>query len=255
MNLPYSEHKILYIAGCIVLAVSYAMAANPLSVASCVADAALYAAMLFGVGCALWYIFRYAFPQSGFYTLLFLSMLAVLTAALIVGLESALMYLCFPDLFGHFASTIPVRLFINLLLFATARLSYLVYCTEESAKQPVPTETPISQREYTERFTVRSGQKIKVIPIEEIIYIQAEGDYIDINTLEGHWLKEQTMKTTEEQLPHDRFIRVHRSYIVNISQISRIERYGEQQQLTLRNGEKIRISATGYKALRSRLRL
>ena len=106
-----------------------------------------------------------------------------------------------------------------------------------------------------DRLTVRYGQKIKIIPIHEIIYVKADGDYVTIYTAEGHWLKEQTMKHTEDILPQDRFVRTHRSYIVNINHINRIERYSDQQLIVLSNGEKIKISNARYQVLKQRLGL
>ncbi|MBP9638020.1 MAG: LytTR family transcriptional regulator DNA-binding domain-containing protein, partial [Bacteroidaceae bacterium] len=62
-------------------------------------------------------------------------------------------------------------------------------------------------------------------------------------------------KSFEAQLSPDVFIRLHRSYIININKISKIERYGQQQQVQLFNGEMIRISVRGYKLLKDRLNL
>jgi hypothetical protein len=102
-----------------------------------------------------------------------------------------------------------------------------------------------------DRITVRTGQKIKIIPIEDILYIKADGDYISIRAVGGgNWLKEQTMKHTEDLLPSDRFVRIHRSCIVNIRHISRIERNGEKRQVVLHNSEKIKISVARYQTLR-----
>jgi len=255
MNPPYLKYKSTYITVCASLAVIYAVVAGPLSVVSVAADTILYSVMLYAAGIALWNIIRYGFPHNDLYSWLFLSMSAVFISAVIVGVESAMMYIFFTKLFAGFAPTIPVRLFINLLLFVIARLYCFVYVAQLPDEVAPVSEHPVEREKAIERFTVRNGNKIKVIPVEEILYISAEGDYIDIYTAEGHWLKEQTMKQTEVQLPFDSFIRVHRSYIVNVHHISRIERYGEQQQLTLRNGQKIRISANGYKMLRSRLGL
>ena len=116
-------------------------------------------------------------------------------------------------------------------------------------KQPNVIKAPI------DRITVRSGQKINIIPIDEIIFIKADGDYISINTTKGYWLKEQTMKYTEEMLPANRFLRIHRSYIININHISRIERYGEKHQIVLHNNEKIKVSAARYQVLKQALGL
>jgi DNA-binding LytR/AlgR family response regulator len=111
------------------------------------------------------------------------------------------------------------------------------------------------QAELIERITVKVGTKIKVIAVDDIIYFKAEDDYVSVVTSEGHWLKSERMKDYEESLPGNMFARVHRSYIVNISKISKIERYGQKQMLSLNNGEQIRISMTGYKVLREKLNL
>ncbi len=109
--------------------------------------------------------------------------------------------------------------------------------------------------EAMERITVKVGTKIKVIPVDDIVCLKAEDDYVSVITAEGHWLKSERLKDYGMSLPADRFARVHRSYIVNISKISKIERYGQRQMLSLSNGEQIRISMTGYKVLREKLNL
>jgi hypothetical protein len=119
-----------------------------------------------------------------------------------------------------------------------------------AAIDPPPSNRITANPLPSDRITVRTGQRIKIIPIEDIIYIKADGDYISIKTSDGNWLKEQTMKYTEDMLPADRFVRIHRSYIVNVNHISRIERYGEKQQVELHNNEKIKISPARYQTLR-----
>ena len=86
--------------------------------------------------------------------------------------------------------------------------------------------------------------------------MKAESDYVHIFTEKGKYLKEQTMKFFEENLLPSRFVRVHRSYIVNVDAISRVELYEKQTQLlTLKNGMQIRMSQAGYKLLKSILKL
>jgi DNA-binding LytR/AlgR family response regulator len=102
----------------------------------------------------------------------------------------------------------------------------------------------------TDRITVRIGTRLKIIPLETIMYIQSDGDYISIRTSEGRYLKEQTMKYTEDILPSSHFLRIHRSYIINLTYISRIEREGDRQSIILSNNEKIKISAARYQALK-----
>ena len=120
--------------------------------------------------------------------------------------------------------------------------------TEKDEPQAEPAEV-------IERITVKVGTKIKVIPVDDIVCLKAEDDYVSVITAEGHWLKSERLKDYDIFLPTDKFARVHRSYIVNISKISKIERYGQRQMLSLSNGEQIRISMTGYKVLREKLNL
>lgn len=110
--------------------------------------------------------------------------------------------------------------------------------------------------ENLERVAVKSGQKIHVILVPDIVYIQSDGDYVQIVTAQSRYLKEETMKYFEASLPRNQFVRVHRSYIVNVEKILRIELYEKQNQmLTLTNGDQIRASVAGYRKLRTILNL
>ena len=253
---PIIEYKRTYIIACFTTAMVYALLVGEQSLVCRVTDGVIYGVILFPTGIVLWNIFRYAIPSKrelGFQYILLIT-LAILTSCLIVGVETFAIYIFFTDCFTDFAPTIPVRLFISLLLFIIYRLFYLSYLTE--GDRSVNTiESPPAQTEIIDRITVRNGHKIKIIPVNDILFLRADGDYVDIYTAEGHWLKEQTMKYTEEVMPPDRFVRTHRSYIVNIHHISRIERYGEQQLLILSNGEKIKISNARYQILKQRLGL
>ena len=104
-----------------------------------------------------------------------------------------------------------------------------------------------------ERVITRLGSKITVIPVEKIWYIEAADDYVMIHSELGKHLKERTMKYFEAHLPADRFIRIHRSYIVNISSIKSLELYSKDAYLAiLHNGDKLKVSAEGYKRLREK---
>jgi hypothetical protein len=128
---------------------------------------------------------------------------------------------------------------------------------EIAPQQEVPENAPeAAELEKLERIAVRIGTKINVITIPEVVYFQAEGDYVRIFTDTGKFLKEDTLKFYQLRLPETEFVRVHRSYLVNVTKILRIELYEKQsQQLTLSNGDKLRISASGYKRLREVLGL
>ena len=220
-------------AACFLIAAMYAFTlGRSLPVSFRLTDIAIYGGLLCLSGFILWNTFKFATPPCYMlkFRLMFMLLFAVLTSLLITGSESFTLYLLYPSLFDSFISSIPARLFITLLLFTIIRLFYIVYYEKGKIpgknpdtieKQTVPDETAntfqapdisgkitqdaVTYTEYrlnpennttspTDRITVRSGQKIKIIPIKDIIYIKADGDYISINTSEGNWLKEQTMK-------------------------------------------------------------
>jgi len=247
MNI-FHEYTKSYIAACFAVAAIYAFVAGSrggISLALLFADALIYGGLLCLTGFVLWNIYRFAMPAA--YSVPIYGFITLLTGICVTGVEVFAIYLSFPSLFGTFAATIPVRLMITLLIYIILRLLYVAYCKSASVAVEAPEEQTAG---IAERLTVRVGQKIKIIPINEVIFIKADGDYISINSADGSWLKEQTMNETESMLPSDRFVRIHRSYIVNINFISRIERYGERQQIMLSGGEKIRISAARYHVLK-----
>lgn len=101
------------------------------------------------------------------------------------------------------------------------------------------------------RVVVKTGNKVKIIPIHEIQYLEADDDFVKIITAEGTFLKNKTMTFYEQTLDAQQFVRVHRSYIVHISQITKIEPYQKETHLAiLRNGQQIPISKTGYAKLK-----
>ena len=110
--------------------------------------------------------------------------------------------------------------------------------------------------EFLQRIAVKSRHKVSVVPIDDVIYLEAEGDYVMIHTMDSKHLKEKTMKYFETHLDPDRFIRVHRSFIVNADYILRIELYDkESYRVMLKNNAVIKASSTGYKILKQKLQL
>ena len=108
----------------------------------------------------------------------------------------------------------------------------------------------------SERIVVKNAGKIKIIPITEIKYLEAADDYVKIITEEGSFLKNKTMGFFEETLPNQQFVRTHRSYIVNVGEITRIDPYEKENHLAiLRSGARIPVSKGGYGKLRSVLGL
>lgn len=103
------------------------------------------------------------------------------------------------------------------------------------------------------RIIVKNGAKVKVILIDEVIYFEAQDDFVAIHTKEGKFLKQKTMKFFEEHLPSDKFLRIHRSYIVNLDEVQHLESYEkETYRVTLKNKEQLPVSRSGYSRLRER---
>lgn len=165
------------------------------------------------------------------------------------------------DLFIRYLPTRTIiGIFSYLFLIQRFQLQLLQIKIKNKESQTEEKEDHLIEKGTTknqlERVTVKSGTKIHVVETSNILYLQADGDYVQIHTTDGNYLKEQTMKYFEEQLPGDKFVRVHRSTIVNVEMISRIELHEKlSQQLTLKNGEQIKTSVAGYKALKHTLKL
>jgi len=103
----------------------------------------------------------------------------------------------------------------------------------------------------SERIVVKDGGNIKIIHISDIVYLEADDDYVKIVTEDGGYLKNKTMSWFEENLPADTFVRCHRSYIVKISRISRIDPYErDSYTLKLNTGADIPVSRSGYLRLK-----
>ncbi len=102
-----------------------------------------------------------------------------------------------------------------------------------------------------QRVVVKTAHKIKIIPIEDIHYLEASDDYVNIHTGEGEFLKNKTMNFFEKVLDTRLFARTHRSYIVNIREITRIEPFEKENYLAiLKSGAKVPISKTGHTKLK-----
>lgn len=112
--------------------------------------------------------------------------------------------------------------------------------------------TPAEQQ----RVVVRLSGKISIIPVNDIHFLEAADDYVKIHTRAGSFLKNKTMSHFESVLDKDQFVRTHRSYMVNISEITRIDPYEKENHLAiLRSGARVPVSKTGYLKLKSVLGL
>jgi two-component system, LytTR family, response regulator len=102
-----------------------------------------------------------------------------------------------------------------------------------------------------ERIVVKTGTKVKIIPVVDVEYLEADDDYVSVHTKEGSFLKNKTMGFFEQTLDSSQFVRVHRSYIIKIQDITRIDPYEKDAHIAiLKSGAKIPVSKTGYAKLK-----
>jgi len=141
--------------------------------------------------------------------------------------------------------------FAEALMKLNDRMKNLV---QESKKVKDFVEHTKNIEEKLNRVVVKTGSKIKVIPIDTIIYFEAADDYVMIYTSDGRYIKQATMKYFESHLAEDKFIRIHRSYIVNIHKIVQLELYEKDSYVVvLKDGNKLKTSKSGYKNIKEKL--
>lgn len=110
------------------------------------------------------------------------------------------------------------------------------------------------QEDEIHRVVVKSRSRINVIPVDDIIYLEAQDDYVMIYTLQSKHLKQKTMKFFEAHLPVEDFVRIHRSYIVKLSEIAQMQLYEKESYIViLKNGVKLPVSKSGLPKLKKKL--
>ncbi|HKH62639.1 MAG TPA: LytTR family transcriptional regulator DNA-binding domain-containing protein [Flavitalea sp.] len=116
--------------------------------------------------------------------------------------------------------------------------------------------TAAESPQQSQRIVVKTGGKIQIIPVQDIDYLEAADDYVKINTRKGVFLKNKTMNHFEQVLNAQQFVRTHRSFIINVSMINRIDPYEKDNHIAiLQSGAKIPVSKTGYSKLKGILGL
>jgi two-component system, LytTR family, response regulator len=117
-------------------------------------------------------------------------------------------------------------------------------------------ETAAQSPTQQQRIVVKTGGKIKIIPLEDIHYLEAADDYVKIHTHNGAFLKNRTMSYFEKVLDGSQFVRTHRSYILNVQQVTRIDPYEKDSHLCiLQSGAQVPVSKAGYVKLKTVLGL
>jgi two-component system, LytTR family, response regulator len=101
-----------------------------------------------------------------------------------------------------------------------------------------------------ERVLIRDGSQVHVIPVNRIDYVEAQDDYVCFKAEGRDYLKDQTMAAVEGALDPARFVRIHRSYLLNIERIARVELYAKDSRVAiLRDGRRLPVSRAGYARL------
>jgi len=98
-----------------------------------------------------------------------------------------------------------------------------------------------------ERVLIRDGSQVHVLPVEKIDYVEAQDDYVCFKAEGKQYLKDQTMGALEASLDPARFVRIHRSYLLNIERIARVELYAKDSRVAiLGDGTRLPVSRAGY---------
>jgi two-component system LytT family response regulator len=124
-------------------------------------------------------------------------------------------------------------------------------------KMPPPAQLAAAARppsEFLERIVVRDGPKVDIIPCERLDYAEAQDDYVLLRSQGKNYLKQETISNLETSLDPARFVRIHRSYIVNLERIAKIEPYTKDSRVAvLSDGTKLPVSRSGYARLKELL--
>lgn len=147
-------------------------------------------------------------------------------------LEKPLPFIIFSTAYDHYAVQAFEKNAVDYLLkpynrdrFDQALNRYLTSSIQRATNDIQSIEDLQAREIKLNRIPVRSGSKIYVLKLEEVKYIEAQDDYIKIFSSKGAFLKQQTMKYMEHNLPGETFIRIHRSYILNINFLHQLDIY------------------------------
>ena len=127
------------------------------------------------------------------------------------------------------------------------------YVPQERTQAPDTAEVPALPGQH-DRIVVKNNGQVKIIPLQEIYYLEAADDFVKIHLEKNYFLKKRTMAVFESTLPAESFIRVHRSFIIAVDKLVKIVPYEKMGYLAiLSNGVKIPVSKSGYSRMRTSL--
>jgi len=123
-----------------------------------------------------------------------------------------------------------------------------------AAREALPLEALVAddraKQAPLERVLIRDGSRVHVLPVDAIDYVEAQDDYVAFHSEGKSYLKDQTLAAVENLLDAARFVRIHRSFLLNIDRIGRVELYAKDSRIAiLRDGTKLPVSRAGYARL------
>jgi len=140
--------------------------------------------------------------------------------------------------------------------FGAERLASAIERVNErvGGKLPPPSDLAAEARppaQFLDRIVVKDGTRVQFIPVNKLDYAEAQDDYVALCAEGKKHLKQQTISSLEKSLDPSRFLRVHRSFIVNLERVARIEPYGKDTHVAvLSNGAQLPVSRAGYTRLK-----
>ena len=138
--------------------------------------------------------------------------------------------------------------------FSQARFDAALERARQLRGAPVPEVQRLVAAQTLQRVLIRDGAQLRVLPLAEVDYIEAQADYVAFHHAGRDHLKTQRISELEEQLDPQQFVRVHRSFILNLAQLQGVERTESNAYAArLRSGKRIPVSRSGYERLRERL--
>ncbi|HAT91794.1 MAG TPA: DNA-binding response regulator [Sphingobacterium sp.] len=125
------------------------------------------------------------------------------------------------------------------------------YSAPEKKVQPNYEVLTAQDETKIDRIVVKTGTQIKIIPIDTVKYLESYDDYVKIHTKDGMYLKNKTMAFFEKSLDPNQFVRIHRSFIIKVDQLAKLEPYEKDSYIAaLTSGEKLNISKSGHARLK-----
>ncbi len=116
----------------------------------------------------------------------------------------------------------------------------------------IPLEVAVERgpAERPQRIVVRDGTRVHIIPLDKLDYVEAQDDYVGLHSAGKSYLKQQSIASLEAALDPRHFVRIHRSAIVNLDRVVRIEPYGKERRIAiLADGTRLPVSRSGYARL------